>query len=497
VTIRARLALGLFAIAVVLLLPLVLALRSLDRVHDETEALRDREFAASLLLGRMRAAAEDLRGAETALLFVSTNASRDAMAAQIERLAVMADSLRTFQLHEAASQIDAAISAVVRYAPLEYQAALAGNDRSADTLSNRHVVPAINSVDRVIGAAQQSLRERTRDRVQATTALTEEAQRVSAGALALAIGLAVLIAYALWRSISRPIIDLEHGMSAVADGKFGHRLEVSPERRDEFGRLAQSFRTMAAQLAQLDRLKAEFISVASHEIKTPLNVILGYLQLLDEGVYGPVSQRQRDILRTLDHQTRSLSRLVHQLLDVSRFEAGGGKIFPRPVDLDRFLSDLEATFRVLSLQRGIHFAVERGDDLPNEVHWDADRMNEVLGNLLSNAFKFTDREGHITLRVEGVEGHVQIAVTDSGAGIPPSQLPHIFEKFYQADNQGPSLGGTGLGLAIAKQIVVAHGGSIVADSSVGAGTTFTVTMPVRAGRSVPASPRALTVGEPV
>jgi signal transduction histidine kinase len=497
VTIRTRLALGLFAIAVVLLLPLVLALRSLDRVHDQTEALRDREFAASLLLGRMSESAKDLRTAETALLFLHDVPSRDAMAAQIDRLDRMADTLGGFQLPEAANQIRAALNAVVRYAPLEYQAAFLGNTRSADTLSNRHVVPAINAVDRVIGAAQQSLRERIGDRVQETTTLTEEAQRVSAGALALAIGLAVLMAYALWRSISRPIVDLEHGMSAVADGNFGHRLEISPERRDEFGRLAASFRTMAAQLGQLDRLKAEFISVASHEIKTPLNVILGYLQLLDEGVYGPVSQRQRDILRTLDNQTRSLSRLVHQLLDVSRFEAGGGKIFPRPVDLDRFLHELEATFRVLSIQRGIHFAVERGQDLPNEVHWDADRMNEVLGNLLSNAFKFTDRDGHITLRIDAADEHVQIAVTDSGAGIPRSQLPHIFEKFYQADNQGPSLGGTGLGLAIAKQIVVAHGGSIVAESSPGVGTTFTITMPVRGGRSVHAARRELTVGEPV
>jgi signal transduction histidine kinase len=497
VTIRTRLALGLFAIAVVLLLPLGLALRSLDRVHDETMALRDRDFGASLLLGRMRTATEDLRGAETSLLFIPEVSSRDAMALQITRLAAMLDTLRTYQLREAADQIRAAITAVVRYAPLEYQSALAGNARAADTLSNRHVVPAIRSVDRAIGAAQESLRERTRERVQATAALTEEAQRVSAGALALAIGLALLIAFALWRSISRPVHDLAQGMAAVADGNFGHRLSVSPERRDEFGRLSGSFRTMAAQLAQLDRLKAEFISVASHEIKTPLNVILGYLQLLEEGVYGPVSGRQREIIKTLDTQTRSLARLVHQLLDVSRFEAGGGKIYPRPVDLRRFLRDLEETFRVLSLQRDIHFEVERGDDLPGEVLWDADRMNEVLGNLLSNAFKFTERDGRITLRVEAPDNDIQLSVTDTGAGIPPSQLPHIFEKFFQADNQGPaSLGGTGLGLAIAKQIVVAHGGSIAADSTLAVGTTFTITLPVRAGRPSTAIPRELAVGEP-
>lgn len=496
-SIRTRLALGLFAIAVVLLLPLGLTLRSLDRVHDETVALRDREFAASLLLGRMRAATEDLRSAENALLFIPEVSSREAMVLQITRLSAMADTLRGYQLREAADQIRSAITAVGRYAPLEYRAALAGNARSADTLSNRHVVPAINSVDRAIAAAQQSLRERTRDRVQATAALTEEAQRVSAGALALAIGLALLMAYALWRSISRPVHDLAQGMAAVADGNFEHRLSVSPERRDEFGRLSGSFRTMAAQLAQLDRLKAEFISVASHEIKTPLNVILGYLQLLEEGVYGPISARQRDIIKTLDAQTRSLARLVHQLLDVSRFEAGGGKIYPRPMDLRRFLHDLEGTFRVLSMQRGIHFDVEQADDLPSEVQWDADRMNEVMGNLLSNAFKFTEREGRITLRVDSLDDEVRLSVTDTGAGIPPSQLPHIFEKFFQADNQGPSsLGGTGLGLAIAKQIVVAHGGSIVADSTLAVGTTFTITLPVRAGRPSTALTREFAVGEP-
>lgn len=494
-TIRTRLALGLFAIAVVLLLPLGLTLRSLDRVHDETMDLRDRDFAASLLLGRMRAGVEDLRGAETSLLFIPEVSSREAMVQQISRLSKMADTLRAFQLREAADQIRAAITAVGRYAPLEYQFALAGNVRAADTVSNRHVVPAINSVERAITAAQQSLRERTRDRVQATAALTEEAQRVSAGALGLAIALALAIAFALWRSISRPVHDLAQGMAAVADGNFGHRLSVSPDRRDEFGRLSGSFRTMAAQLAQLDRLKAEFISVASHEIKTPLNVILGYLQLLDEGVYGPVSTRQRDILRTLDTQTRSLARLVHQLLDVSRFEAGGGKIYPRPTDLRRFLHDLEGTFHVLSMQRGIHFEVEYGDDLPVEVHWDADRMNEVLGNLLSNAFKFTERDGRIILRVEAIDDQIQLAVSDTGAGIPPSQLPHIFEKFYQADNQGPSLGGTGLGLAIAKQIVVAHGGAIVADSTLAVGTTFTITMPVRAGRPSALIPREIAVGD--
>ena len=112
------------------------------------------------------------------------------------------------------------------------------------------------------------------------------------------------------------------------------------------------------------------------------------------------------------------------------------------------------------------------------MHWDEDRINEVLGNLLSNAFKFTKRGGRVTLTVAPDDDQVVISVADTGAGIPPEQLPHIFDKFFQADNQAAAATkGTGLGLAIAKEIVEAHGGQITVDSTVGEGTTFVVTLP--------------------
>jgi signal transduction histidine kinase len=136
---------------------------------------------------------------------------------------------------------------------------------------------------------------------------------------------------------------------------------------------------------------------------------------------------------------------------------------------------------VLALQREIRFVVRRADGLPEEVTWDVDRMNEVLGNLLSNAFKFTPRAGTVELCVEPLESDaVQIDVRDSGAGIPQEQLPHVFEKFYQADNQRAAAAkGSGLGLAIAKSIVEAHGGTISCDSTPGVGTTFTIVLPTR------------------
>jgi signal transduction histidine kinase len=252
-------------------------------------------------------------------------------------------------------------------------------------------------------------------------------------------------------------------------------------RHDEFGRLAVSFHAMAEQLKQLDRLKAEFVSVASHELKTPINVIIGYLQLLQENVYGDLTPKQREICLTLASQAQALSRLVKQLLDVSRFEAGGGKLELRPVKLGAFLAELETTFRVLAIQRGIRFHVDRGSRLPDQVVWDEDRMSEVLGNLLSNAFKFTERGGTVELSVAAANDAVQMRVRDTGAGIPAENVPYIFEKFFQADNQASaSAKGTGLGLAIAKSIVTAHGGTIDVASTVGSGTMFSIALPVRA-----------------
>jgi two-component system sensor histidine kinase ResE len=142
------------------------------------------------------------------------------------------------------------------------------------------------------------------------------------------------------------------------------------------------------------------------------------------------------------------------------------------------LKELEQAFRVLADQRGIRFHLMMHDGIPDTVHWDHDRINEVLGNLLSNAFKFTERGGEVELTVFPIDQGVQMDVHDTGAGIPPEQLPRVFEKFYQADNQrASSRGGTGLGLAIARQIVEAHNGRISVESTPGVGTVFTIVLP--------------------
>ncbi|MEX2153482.1 MAG: HAMP domain-containing sensor histidine kinase [Gemmatimonadaceae bacterium] len=480
-TLRTRLTLGLLTIAVILTVPLLVATRSLNRLHDEAKKLRDGDFAASLLLGRLRDALNDLRTAEMAVLFVREEQSRSAMIARARAVETLADSLETYELDRAARDVRAAMSAVVAKATAEYQAAVADRVKEAERISTEEVVPAIARAEAAIASAERALRERTRERVVHAAAHAKQGSNAAIIGLALALIVAAVIAIKLTQSVSKPVQELEQGMRQVADGDFGAKLAISPSRTDEFGRLAASFDAMSRQLAELDKLKAEFVSVASHELKTPINVILGYTQLLQEELFGPLTDKQRNVANVLEKQTQTLSRLVKQLLDVTRFEAGGGKLDVRPVELSGFLHNLEEAFQVLADQRGIRFQVSAHDGLPQTVHWDADRINEVLGNLVSNAFKFTDQGGEVELTVLPMDHGVQMEVRDTGAGIPADQLPRIFDKFFQADNQGAGAqGGSGLGLAIARHIVEAHNGTISCESTPGVGTTFMILLPERA-----------------
>ncbi|HEV7990808.1 MAG TPA: HAMP domain-containing sensor histidine kinase [Gemmatimonadaceae bacterium] len=489
-TLRARLALGLAIIALVLVTPLVVARTAIHRLHDEVRKLQTTEFRASLKLGRLRDAFADVRARELALTLVRNDTVYVQLVDAIAHAQALADTLVELPLESragiapdsSAALISRALRAMPPVAKQEIDAYRAGRD-SADSISQTFMHPVMQQTESALSHLEQILRELTGRRVDEAERQLQESEDVSI--VALLVGVALSAAVALWltRSISRPVEALETGMRAVAEGDLDHRLDLSPERRDEFGRLAVSFQTMSRQLIELDKLKAEFVSVASHELKTPINVILGYLQLMQDGIYGPLSSKQTEVLSTVESQGRTLARLAAHLLDVTRFEAGGGRIDPRPVRLSTVLEDLERAFHVLAVQRGIDFRVTLTPGLPAEVQWDVDRMNEVMGNLLANAFKFTGAGGTVELIAMPNDDRVRIEVRDTGAGIPPAQLPHIFEKFYQADNQrAASATGSGLGLAIAKEIVEAHRGEIRCDSTLGEGTTFTLLMPATVGR---------------
>jgi signal transduction histidine kinase len=215
-------------------------------------------------------------------------------------------------------------------------------------------------------------------------------------------------------------------------------------------------------------------------LKTPINVISGYAELIEEGIYGPPTARQREALDTIREQTRLLTNLVNQLLDVSRFEAGGLQLEMREVVLRDLLARVERSFSVLARRKSIDFSVTVDPSVPQAILADADRLgDQVLGNLLSNALKFTPEGGSIRIRVWTQQDGVHVEVQDSGVGVPADQLPYIFDKYFQVGQQARSTG-AGLGLAIAREIVEAHGGWITAESQPGQGTSFVFVLPVRA-----------------
>jgi len=441
--------------------------------------LREGDFKASLMLGRLRDGLADVRAREVALGVLKSDTANHNLTLALQKATALTDSLGHYHLDGATTRVRDALATITPAAQREYEAFSSGKDSLAERISSDTIAPALREADRALPPAEAALRKRTAERVSAAEEALSDGLRISLAALAVALLLATAIALWLTRSISRPVWALEAGMGAVADGELDHKLGFDVNRQDEFGRLAVSFQEMTRQLAELDKLKAEFVSIASHELKTPVSVILGYLQLMEEGVYGPLTEKQLPVVKTVEAQARTLARLAHPVLDVSRFEAGGGRIEARPIKLPQMLDELERTFHVLAVQREIDFRMIRKEGLPVDVTWDWERINEVTGNLLSNAFKFTGAGGTVELIAGPDEKGVCIEVRDSGAGIAPDQLKHVFQKFYQADNQtSASTKGTGLGLAIAKEIVEAHQGKISVTSMVGTGTTFSLTLPI-------------------
>ena len=482
-TLRARLALGFIAIAFLLMIPLGTSWQALGEVRAKTERLEDDNIAAVKLLGEAILGLARVRGNVQVYTILEDSIANPPLQQSLDSLLRITDSLGAIHPDDEGTLrgVRNAVDSVRATLPELRALVDSGEGVQADALADSRVHTALDRAQASLTKVEDALRKRSAALAGEVSSEVSRAQEVTMSAFGLSLALAGLIAITIVRSISEPVRELDVGMQAVADGDFRRPLRIMSHRDDEFGRLAVSYQEMTKRLAELDKLKAEFVSIASHELKTPINVILGYLQLLDEGLYGPLTPRQHEVIGTLGAQGQALSRLVQQLLDISRFEAGGGRLDLREVDVERFVSELEAAFHVLALQRDIRFHLLTGEGLPELVQWDADRMNEVLGNLLSNAFKFTERGGRVDLEVTRIADGIRFLVRDTGAGIAPAQLPHVFRKFYQADNQASaSLKGTGLGLAIAKEIVEAHGGRISVDSTPGVGTTFLIELPSHA-----------------
>ncbi len=239
------------------------------------------------------------------------------------------------------------------------------------------------------------------------------------------------------------------------------------------------FRALAENLTEANRLKDEFLALLSHELRTPLNAILGWSHMLRSGALP--SDTQRRALEAVDRNAKAQMQLVEDLLDVSRIISGKLTIKGDAVDVYTVIAGAIDSVRPSASAKGVSLNVGIDPESQILVTGDADRLQQVAWNLLSNAVKFTPEGGRVTVDVRASHSQAEIIVTDSGEGIDPAFLPHVFERFRQADSSPSRVhGGLGLGLSIVKHLVEAHGGTVLAESGgKGQGAMFVVRLPIR------------------
>jgi PAS domain S-box-containing protein len=258
-------------------------------------------------------------------------------------------------------------------------------------------------------------------------------------------------------------------------GMRGVTLDITGRKRleEERAALLEREQQARADAVAANRLKDDFLATLSHELRTPLNAILGYSRMLRSGVVD--RERQGRALEIVERNATALSRMVADVLDVSRIVAGKVRLNVQPIDLRMAIEEAIATIRPAAEAKGVRLQTVM-DAPTGPVLGDADRLQQVIWNLLSNAVRFTPRDGLVHVRLHHVGSDFEIVVSDSGAGIAPEFLPHVFERFRQADSRlSREYGGLGLGLAISRELIEMHGGTIRAESEgPGKGATFSV-----------------------
>ena len=262
---------------------------------------------------------------------------------------------------------------------------------------------------------------------------------------------------------------------AVDGSERAFRLRTTPM-RDNGSRLLGAVTLLEdiTHLRELDRLKSEFIATASHELRTPLTSVQMGVHLLLEGAVGELNDKQTEVLSACREGCERLDQLMRDLLDLSRIEAGESKPALQTVRVREFILNASEDLRPQVESKGLSFNTVIPVGLP-DVMIDPSQIDRVLANLVVNAIRYT-KQGEIRISAELRASYIAISVSDTGAGIPPEYLPHIFDKFVQVP--GAATGGAGLGLAISRLLVEAHGGQISVQSQAGHGSTFTFTLPV-------------------
>jgi signal transduction histidine kinase len=323
-----------------------------------------------------------------------------------------------------------------------------------------------------------------------------------------AVLLAWLCGFVISWSFILPVREAQLFMGDVAAGRFGRRISVP--NRDEFGALAERMNHMSQELLRLDdsqrqaaaklvdlndqlsrasKAKSEFLANMSHELRTPMNAILGFSEMMIDGIYGDVPTELKEPLADIQVNGRNLLRLINDVLDLSKIEAGRMELALEEYDVGDVVHTVRASLRSIAAEKGLEFTAHVPEDLPI-AYGDSGRLVQCLTNLAGNALKFT-RQGRVDIAVELAGENLVYSVSDTGIGIAQEELENIFTEFRQVDTTiTREFGGSGLGLSISKKFVERLGGRIWVQSEPGKGSTFSFSVPLRAGEGAAGAGRS-------
>ena len=273
-----------------------------------------------------------------------------------------------------------------------------------------------------------------------------------------------------FRRFGRPMTNIFSAIDSISEGDLSVRVPEHYPR--QFGQLAKRFNHMVSELERAEQQRRNLTADIAHELRTPLHIIQGNLEGIIDGVYQPTPEH---INNTLD-ETKLLARLVSDLQTLSLAEAGQLPLHPTRFLLADLMDDLTSSFSTQAASLGIDLRSNIANP-SQELTADYDRLNQVLSNLISNAIRHTPKGGRISLEAETVSSGIRIVVRDTGSGIPAQDIPFIFDRFWRGSKSRTERVNSGLGLAIAKQLILAHHGTIEAQSEVGRGTTFIIDLP--------------------
>lgn len=327
---------------------------------------------------------------------------------------------------------------------------------------------------KTVRSVNKSVLKTLDDKIVFLKGLGEQIRVFTWWALSIATTIGLIIPLLIYRSITNDLRSIRTGIRHIAQGDFSYRIPLYS--KDELGMLAESFNAMSLRLKELDNMKSEFISIVSHELKTPLTSMKEAANLLMEGVRGELNDKQKRLITIMQQGMDRLLQMISELLEISRLESGMTDLKIEPFEINEVVSGFISEIQPYAEKKGARIDVSY---LPGgcNVLMDRNKILRVLTNLTQNAIKYSDEGSVVELRLSREDSRIVIDIEDHGKGVPEEDLSLIFEKFYQSKTtRGHS--GIGLGLAISKSIVDAHGGWIYAKSIVGQGSTFSFTLPL-------------------